>query len=137
MEEFLTPLFARRYTDRWLETCSNAGIRQIIALNDRTRLTDLLVFFYWERMFDFEEIEGIVEDITFQNSENGFTVLEFSSGGESFTATGILGSVYPGEKLIIDGRWETHHSFGRQFKIEGCKRGIPEIWFSYLKSPSV
>ncbi len=88
-------------------------------------------------MFDFEEIEGIVEDITFQNSENGFTVLEFSSGGESFTATGILGSVYPGEKLIIDGRWETHHSFGRQFKIEGCKRGIPETaeeMFSFLAS---
>ncbi len=31
--------------ERWLERCGNAEPRQMIALNDRTRLTDLLIFY--------------------------------------------------------------------------------------------
>ena len=36
------PSFARRYSEGWLKPCSNVRRRQMIALNDRTRLTDSL-----------------------------------------------------------------------------------------------
>ena len=38
----LFPSFARRYSDGWLKPCGNVRRRQMIALNDRTRLTDPL-----------------------------------------------------------------------------------------------
>ena len=71
-------------------------------------------------------VTGIVESITYQNSENGFTVLEFSSDGEYFTATGNVGNVFVGEKLTFSGEWTVHPTFGKQLKIENCVRSIPE-----------
>ena len=87
--------------------------------------------------FESVTIEGTVVDVTFQNEENGFTVIEFSGDGEYFNATGLLGNVYPGEKLTLTGHFENHHTFGRQFRIEGCIRGIPETseeMLSFLSS---
>lgn len=70
--------------------------------------------------------EGTVEAITFQNIENGFAVLEFSSGGEYFTATGNVGHIFVGEKLILEGTFVVHPTFGRQLKITNAERSIPE-----------
>ena len=39
----LDPALAQRYSDGWLKPCSNVRRRQMIALNDKTRLTDPLV----------------------------------------------------------------------------------------------
>ena len=41
-------------------------------------------------------VTGVVEYITYRNSENGYTVLEFSSDGDLFTATGNIGELYCG-----------------------------------------
>lgn len=92
---------------------------------------------YLVGMEDFETVTGVVEYITFRNTENGYTVLEFSSDGELFTATGNLGELYCGEKVTLSGRWTVHPTFGKQFKIEGCKREMPETaadMLSYLSS---
>ena len=52
---------------------------------------NLIFFKCGENMADFQEtITGIVEDITFQNAQNGFTVLDFSSDEELFTAVGVM-----------------------------------------------
>ena len=71
-------------------------------------------------------IEGIIENITFQNDENGFTVLEFSSDGEYYTAAGNVGNVYVGEKVTFLGNFVVHPTFGRQLKVENCIRSVPE-----------
>ena len=42
------------YSDGWLEHCGNAVPRKIVALNDRTRLTDPLVFFTTTKRKDWE-----------------------------------------------------------------------------------
>ena len=42
------------YSDGWLERCGNAAPRKIVALNDRTRLTDPLVFFTTTKRKDWE-----------------------------------------------------------------------------------
>ena len=77
-------------------------------------------------MEDLITFEGFIEAVTYQNNENGFTVFEFSSGGEYITATGSMGTMYPGEKFSFSGRWVTHPTFGRQFKVESFVPSIPE-----------
>ena len=88
-------------------------------------------------MEDLVTVTGIVEYITYQNTENGYTVLEFSSDGELFTGTGNIGDLYSGEKVTFTGRWTVHPTFGKQLKIEGCVREMPETaadMLSYLSS---
>ena len=114
----------------------------MIALKDRTRLTDPLAaplnfIFDSEIMEDLVTVTGVVEYITFQNSENGYTVLDFSSDGELYTATGNIGELYCGEKVTFTGRWLVHPTFGKQLKVEGCRREMPETaaeMLSYLSS---
>ena len=114
----------------------------MIALKDRTRLTDPLAaplnfIFDSEIMEDLVTVTGVVEYITFQNSENGYTVLDFSSDGELYTATGNIGELYCGEKVTFTGRWSVHPTFGKQLKVEGCRREMPETaaeMLSYLSS---
>ena len=88
-------------------------------------------------MEDLVTITGTVEYITFRNEENGYTVLDFSSDGELFTATGNVGELYCGERVSFIGKWSVHPTFGKQFKIEGCQREMPETaadMLSYLSS---
>lgn len=125
---------------------SNEGRRQMIALNDRTRLTGLLTLYYdlwrvlpafWIYMDELITLEGVVESITYQNIENGFTVLDFSSDGEYITATGVPGNIYIGEHVSFTGRWVTNSTYGKQFKIENCIGSIPETaeeMLSFLSS---
>ena len=68
---------------------------------------------------------GSVEDITFRNAENGFTVLTLNSAGDLETVVGILPDVVPGEQLRLIGRWDFHASFGRQFRAQMCERKMP------------
>ncbi|MBR4452077.1 MAG: ATP-dependent RecD-like DNA helicase [Clostridia bacterium] len=82
-------------------------------------------------------LKGTIENITFRNSENGFTVLEFSSDGEYISATGIMGELYEGERFTFSGRWEIHPTYGRQFRIESAVGSVPETaedMLSFLSS---
>lgn len=82
--------------------------------------------FLLQTMDEFVTLNVVVESITYHNNKNGFTVLDFSSDGGSFTATGILGNVYDGEKLTLIGTWVNNPVYGRQFKIESSVGSVPE-----------
>lgn len=113
----------------------------MIALKDRTRLTDLLtIHFIQVTMEELVSIKGTVEDIAYQNSENGYTVLDFSSDGDYFVAVGVVGNVYIGENLTLSGEWTVHPTYGKQFKIDACARSMPETaqeMLSYLSSGAI
>ena len=72
-----------------------------------------------------ERLEGTVEYITFHNEGNGFTVLELATEDELVTVVGTFPLISPGENLILVGNYDTHHSFGRQFKAKVCERKMP------------
>ncbi len=71
-------------------------------------------------------LEGTVSHVVFHNDENGYTVLamEIPLEGET-TVVGILPDVAVGERLEMDGHWETHPKHGSQFKAELAVRHLP------------
>ena len=83
------------------------------------------------------KITGVVEDITFQNDANGFTVLDISVDNDLLTAVGVMPGVCAGETVTLTGTYTTHPSFGRQFKVTAFSRCMPETSeqiYKYLAS---
>lgn len=80
-----------------------------------------------------ERLAGTVEYITFHNEQNGFTVLELSTEDELITVVGTFPMVSVGEELLLVGKYDTHPSFGRQFKAEMCERKMPSTAASILR----
>lgn len=75
-------------------------------------------------------IEGIVEKVTFYNSENGysvFTVTEIKGReDEDITCVGYAPSISQGESVKITGTVVTHHFYGEQINIEICEKTEPK-----------
>lgn len=79
------------------------------------------------------EISGQVESVIFRNDQNGYTVLELSSEGELFTATGIMPTVSVGEQVKLFGEFKKHPTYGDQFAVSAYERTMPENLDGILK----
>ena len=66
-------------------------------------------------------VSGYVENITFINEDNGFTVLTLSSGKEDITCTGNFGYIGQGEYVEIEGEEVFHEIYGKQIKAINYK----------------
>ena len=67
------------------------------------------------------QIQGILDRITFQNEENGYTVarlLSQSKKKELITVVGILANVPVGSTLSLTGTWIRDSRYGKQFKLQ-------------------
>ena len=72
-------------------------------------------------------LEGTVENIVFQNEENGYTVLSLvTEEGEAVTVVGCIPFAAAGEHLAIVGVWVEHPSYGTQFTAESVERRMPQ-----------
>jgi exodeoxyribonuclease V alpha subunit len=65
-------------------------------------------------------LEGVVSDLTFQNDDTGYTVLQLQTDGavKPVTCVGTMPTVSAGESLKVQGSWERHRRFGEQFVVE-------------------
>lgn len=84
-----------------------------------------------------ETITAAVEEVTFQNDTNGFTVMDVSIDDDYFTAVGVMPGVTAGETVTLTGNFTIHQSFGRQFKVTAFSRCMPETTeqiYKYLAS---
>ena len=82
-------------------------------------------------------INGTVEEVTFRSDESGFQVLQIEFEGEPVTAVGVMPKVVAGELVRLEGVWQVHPSFGRQFKVSGCVSEMPSStagMYRYLAS---
>ena len=70
--------------------------------------------------------EGIVEDIIYQNAENGYTVCTIEVGGEEISCVGPMPGIHEGEEVRVIGTWSTHPVYGRQIKVDAFERSIPK-----------
>ncbi|MBP2032403.1 exodeoxyribonuclease V alpha subunit [Clostridium algifaecis] len=72
-----------------------------------------------------QEIQGIVDDIVYQNEENGYVVAKLKTKNAITTAVGIVPFIMEGQNLKLTGEWVTHKKFGEQFKIKYAEEIIP------------
>ena len=66
-------------------------------------------------------ISGYVENITFRNDDNGYTVLTLLSGKKEIKCTGVFGYIGEGEYLEIEGEEIFHDIYGEQIKVSSYK----------------
>lgn len=80
-------------------------------------------------------IRGVVERITYQNPENGYTVLKCAVKNYSdlVTVVGNLLDVNVGLVLLVDGNWKIDSKYGRQFLAESWEETMPATVFGIEK----
>ena len=62
------------------------------------------------------EIQGVVEEIIFQNEENGYTIASVDSDDERIIVVGYMPAVKEGEIMKFVGEVILHKTYGEQFK---------------------
>ena len=74
-----------------------------------------------------EKIKCTIERITFQNPENGYSVLQTTIKGyrEEQTVVGIFHEVTVGAVLTVEGNWHVDKRYGRQFATEKWTEELP------------
>ena len=87
---------------------------------------------------ELELLQGTVGAVVFQNYDNGYAVLRLNvAGGQAVTVVGTIPLPVVGERLMVTGKWSSHHSYGKQFEAEFLERLLPQTGteiLSYLSS---
>jgi exodeoxyribonuclease V alpha subunit len=81
------------------------------------------------------KIRCIVERITYQNPENGYTVLKVNVKGydDLVTVVGSLLDANVGSVLLIDGDWKIDTKYGRQFIAQKWEETMPATVYGIEK----
>ena len=87
-----------------------------------------------------EKIAGYVEHIIYQNSDNGYTVLNLVCEEEEITCVGMCKGLSEGENLEAEGDYIEHPIYGKQFKMATFQTVAPKDKLSmerYLGSGAI
>ncbi len=71
-------------------------------------------------------LQATIEDIIYQNEENGYTVCTIECEGEEVSCVGNMLGIHAGEDIEIVGSWVTHPIYGKQIRVETYIRSIPK-----------
>jgi hypothetical protein len=78
-----------------------------------------------------EVLAGLVERVTYHNSENGFCVLRAKVRGhrDVVTVVGHAAAIAAGEWITASGDWVNDRTHGQQFKALGCfnRRAVRDV----------
>lgn len=82
-----------------------------------------------------EHLRCVVERITYQNAENGYTVLRCAAKGSKdlITVVGLMPDVHVGSVLALDGFWKMDAKYGRQFSAERIEETLPATVYGIEK----
>lgn len=87
-----------------------------------------------------ESIQGYIEHIIYQNTDNGYAVVNLVADEEEVTCVGMLKGIGQGETIKAEGEYTEHPVYGSQFKIVTFETVMPEDSISmerYLGSGAV
>lgn len=81
------------------------------------------------------KIRCVVERVTYQNPENGYSVLKVRVKGydDLVTVVGNLLDATAGSVLLIDGNWKVDAKYGRQFIAETWTETAPATLYGIEK----
>lgn len=68
-----------------------------------------------------EQLEGVVERVTFHNPENGFCVLRVRAKKTVSTVVGYLPLIHEGERIVASGAWREDAKHGLQFAADSIE----------------
>lgn len=71
-------------------------------------------------MPNLEQLTVVVQETTYRNEENGYTVLRAGSGRTQHTIVGMMPELSPGENVTFEGMWTEHPVYGKQFSARTC-----------------
>ena len=82
-----------------------------------------------------ERLRCVVERITFQNEQNGYSVIKCRARGynDLITAVGAMPDVHVGSVLALTGTWRLDAKYGRQFAIESFEETLPATVYGIEK----
>ncbi len=80
-----------------------------------------------------EKITGLVVEIIYSNSQNGYAVCEVETEEQTLTAVGYMPYISEGEKVSLSGSWTFHQDYGPQFKVEFYEKNMPSEVGDILK----
>ncbi|MBP3900294.1 MAG: ATP-dependent RecD-like DNA helicase, partial [Blautia sp.] len=82
-----------------------------------------------------EHLRCVVERITYQNAENGYSVIKCRAKGyqDLVTVVGSMPDVHVGSVLYLGGSWQINAKYGRQFSMETFEETLPATVFGIEK----
>jgi exodeoxyribonuclease V alpha subunit len=74
-----------------------------------------------------EELQGVVERLTFHSEESGYTIARLKAPRERdlITIVGNFANIQAGQTLLMSGFWREHPKFGRQFQVKTYRETKP------------
>ncbi|MCI1945323.1 SF1B family DNA helicase RecD2 [Clostridium luticellarii] len=73
-----------------------------------------------------QDLQGTIEDIIFQNKDNGYVVAKMKEKENTVTIVGCIPYIAEGKNLKVMGEWVLHPQFGRQFKVKASEEIVPD-----------
>ena len=82
-----------------------------------------------------EQLRGVVERITYQNEQNGYSVIRCAVKGRSelVTVVGNMPEVHVGSVLAMEGSWSTNPRYGTQFHAVSIEETLPATAYGIEK----
>lgn len=82
-----------------------------------------------------ERLRAVVERITYQNEENGYTVLKCAVKNQSdlVTVVGTMPDTHVGSVLLLEGFWKMDAKYGRQFCVLKFEETLPATVYGIEK----
>lgn len=82
-----------------------------------------------------EHLRCVVERITYQNTENGYTVLKCAvkNYNDLVTVVGTMPDTHVGSVLSLDGFWKMDARYGKQFSVEKFEETLPATVYGIEK----
>ena len=83
-----------------------------------------------------EHLRCVVERITYQNADNGYTVLKCAVKNYSdlVTVVGTMPDTHVGSVLSLEGMWKMDAKYGRQFLVEKFEETLPATVYGILST---
>ena len=82
-------------------------------------------------------VKGLVDNITYTNPDNGYTICTIDCEGEQITLVGCIPGINEGEYIFAEGSWKNHPTYGMQFSVESYRKELPatnDAILAYLSS---
>ena len=86
-----------------------------------------------ENLKSAEKLSGSVERITYTNNSNGYTVAVLKTEDDFLTVVGIMPFLSVGDFIEVQGKFDSHPTYGLQFKVNSFEKASPSDTASILR----